>query len=232
MNDVPNKSSSPILAAGGAAFLALAALFLVRDLAMPPETLLDAAALLAAVTAVLRPPRRVPWIGPAVLLAISVAGGCWFLAVESPALLPALALAAVGSIASVAMHERRASPSPSRLDDRTRRLAWYAAGVAFLVATGALYVHYFTFGFADESPARRLIPTIAWLAIGLALWIAAPSRESASGRVAMGFVAVALLKALIYDSTHLQGPLRVTVFAAVGALLLAGARLVVHRERA
>src|SRR4051794_18836943 len=164
MNDVPNKSSSPILAAGGAAFLALAALFLVRDLAMPPETLLDAAALLAAVTAVLRPPRRVPWIGPAVLLAISVAGGCWFLAVESPALLPALALAAVGSIASVAMHERRASPSPSRLDDRTRRLAWYAAGVAFLVATGALYVHYFTFGFADESPARRLIPTIAWLA--------------------------------------------------------------------
>ena len=88
-----------------------------------------------------------------------------------------------------------------------------------------------TLGVADESLARRLIPTIGWLAIGLALLIAARSRASAAGRVGVGFVAVAVLKALIYDSTHLQGPLRVTVFAAVGVLLLAGARLTASRER-
>ena len=88
-----------------------------------------------------------------------------------------------------------------------------------------------TLGVAAESLARRLIPTIGWLAIGLALFIAARSRASAPGRVGVGFVAVAVLKALIYDSTHLQGPLRVTVFAAVGVLLLAGARLTAVRER-
>jgi len=141
-----------------------------------------------------------------------------------------LALLAVGSIASVAVNERRVDWSPSSV--RTTRLAWYAAGTSFIVATGAFYVHFFTLGFADESPARRLIPTISWLAVGLALWIAAPRRDAAPGRVGVALVAIALLKALIYDSTHLQGPLRVTVFAAVGALLLAGARLVIPRERA
>jgi len=70
------------------------------------------------------------------------------------------------------------------------------------------------------------------LELPLALWIAAPRRDAAPGRVAIGFVVVAVLKALVYDSTHLQGPLRVTVFAAVGALLLAGARIIAHRERA
>ncbi|HMF43056.1 MAG TPA: hypothetical protein VKQ32_20425 [Polyangia bacterium] len=230
MNDVTSKSSSPILAAGGAGFLVLAAVFLVRDLALPPETLLGAAAVLAVVLALLRPPRRLPWIGPAALLAVAVVGGGWFLAVASPALLPGLGVVAVGSIASVAMHERRAAQAPS--SDLARRLAWYAAGAAFLVASGAFYVHFFTLGFADESPARRLIPTISWLAIGLALWIAAPNRDAAPGRVAIGFVAIAVLKALVYDSTHLQGPLRVTVFAAVGALLLAGARIIARREHA
>jgi hypothetical protein len=46
------------------------------------------------------------------------------------------------------------------------------------------------------------------------------------------YIAVAVMKALVYDSTHLQGPLRVTVFAAVGALLLTGARLIGAQERA
>jgi len=230
MNDVPSKSPSPILAAGGAGFLLLAATFLVRDLALPPETLLCAAAVLAVITAVVRPPRGVPWIGPAALLAVAVFGGGWFLAVASPALLPGLGLVVAGSIASVALNERRGALSPSF--DRARRLAWYAAGAAFLVASGAFYVHFFTLGFADESPARRLIPTISWLASGLALWIAAPRRDAAPRRVAIAFVVVAVLKALVYDSTHLQGPLRVTVFAAVGALLLTGARIIAHRERA
>ena len=116
--------------------------------------------------------------------------------------------------------------------DAAGPLTWYAAGTAFLVASAALYFHFLTLGVADESLARRLIPTIGWLAIGLALLIAARSRTSAPGRVGIGFIAVAAIKALAYDSTHLQGPLRVTVFAAVGALLLVGARLINDRERA
>jgi hypothetical protein len=53
MNELTSKDSSWLLAAGGAGFLALAAIFLVRDLALPPETLMGAAALLAAIAAVL-----------------------------------------------------------------------------------------------------------------------------------------------------------------------------------
>jgi hypothetical protein len=229
MNDVTSKKSSSLLAAGGAGFLALAAIFLVRDLALPPETLLCAAALAASIAALLDRPRRWPWAAPGALLAVAIVGGAWYLAVTSPALLPGLALAALGSIAAVALRERRASAPPS---DAAVPLAWYAAGTAFLVASAALYFHFLTLGVADESLARRLIPTIAWLAIGLGLLIAARSRTSPPGRVGIGFIAVAAVKALAYDSTHLQGPLRVTVFAAVGALLLAGARLISDRERA
>jgi hypothetical protein len=202
MNDLTSKNSSSLLAAGGAGFLALAAIFLVRDLALPPETLLGVVALVASVAAILGRPRRWRWVAPGVLLAV---------------------------IAAVVLQERRASGAPS---DAAVPLAWYAAGTAFLVASAALYFHFLTLGFADESLARRLIPTIGWLAIGLALLIAARRPTSPPGRVGIGFVAVAAIKALAYDSTHLQGPLRITVFAAVGVLLLAGARLISDRERA
>jgi len=229
MNELTKKKNpSPILAVGGAGFLALAAIFLVRDLALPPETLMGVAALLAAVTAVVG--RRWPTVGPAALLGVAAVGGAWYTTVKSPVLLPALVLTALASIVTVVMHERRAAtPSASPI---AGQLAWYAAGAAFLVASGALYFHFLTLGVASESLVRRLIPTIAWLAIGLGLLIAARRPTSPPGQVGVAFVAVAVLKALIYDSTHLQGPLRVTVFAAVGALLLAGARLVNDRERA
>jgi hypothetical protein len=229
MNEVTTKNSSSIFIAGGAGFLALAALFLVRDLALPPPTLLAVAALGAAVAAVLRQPRRWRWAAPAALLGLAAVGGAWFAAITSPTLLPALAVTSLGAIVSLVHHERRRDLDPG---DLARQLAWYAAGAAFLVASAAFYFHFLTLGIADESLVRRLVPTIGWLAIGLGLSIAAGGPASAPGRVGVGFTAVAVLKALIYDSTHLQGPLRVTVFAAVGVLLLAGARLMGNRERA
>jgi len=229
MNELTKKNSSPILAVGGAGFLALAAIFLVRDLALPPETLMGVAALLAAITALVG--RRWPAVGPAALLGVAAVGGAWYTAVKSPVLLPALVLTALASGVTVVMHERRAAATP-QASTLPGQLAWYAAGAAFLVASGALYFHFLTLGVASESLVRRLIPTIAWLAIGLGLLIAGRRPTSSPGQVGIAFVAVAALKALIYDSTHLQGPLRVTVFAAVGALLLAGARLVNDRERA
>jgi len=229
MNELANKNSSSVLAVCGTGFLALATVFLVRDLALPTETLLAVAALLASIAAVLGRPRRWPWVAPAALLGAAVAGGGWYAAITSPALLPGLALTAAGAIAALVLHERRAAAPDATAADG---LFWYAAGTAFLVASAAFYFHFFTLGAADESAARRLIPTIGWLAIGLALMIAARSRTSPPGRVGVAFIVVALAKALVYDSTHLQGPLRVTAFAAVGALLLASARLVSERERA
>src|SRR5689334_22519172 len=111
MNELTKKNSSPVLAVGGAVFLALAAIFLVRDLALPPETLMGAAAVLAAVAALLG--RRWPAVGPGALLAVAVVSGAWYTTVKSPILLPALVLTALASIATVVMHERRAPAAPS-----------------------------------------------------------------------------------------------------------------------
>jgi hypothetical protein len=227
--DVTGKSSSTFLAAGGAGFLALAGYFLWRDLALPPQIVLSAAAAIAAIAAALGRPRRWPGLAPGALLALALVGGAWFAAVKAPALLPPLAVTALGSIAAVVVRERRGAPGPAGALES--RLAWYAAGTSFLVASGAFYFQFLTLGIADESVARRLIPTITWLAVGLALLIAARSRSSPTAQVGIGLAGVAIAKALLYDSTHLQGPLRVTLFAAVGGLLLAGARLVGERRQ-
>jgi hypothetical protein len=141
----------------------------------------------------------------------------------SPLLLPALALTAIGSIAAVALHGRAAAAASAKV---AGALTWYAAGTSFLVVTAALSFHFLAAGTGEESIAPRLIPTIAWLAAGLALLIAARSRTSTPGQVGTALAGIALVKALVYDSVHLHGALRVTMFAAVGALLLAGARLV------
>jgi hypothetical protein len=228
MNDVANKSPSTLLAAGGAGFLALAGYFLVRDLALPPAIILTVAALLASVAAVLGRPRRWPAVAPGALLALALIGGAWYAVVTSPVLLPALAVTAIGAIAAAALHGRETAASSGKA---AGPLAWYAAGTSYLVVTAALSFYVLTAGTGEESIAPRLIPTIAWLAAGLALLIAT-RRASAPRQVGATLAGIALVKALVYDSVHLQGALRVTMFAAVGALLLAGARLVGDRERA
>ena len=142
------------------------------------------------------------------------------MAVKNPMLLPALAITLVAAGVAVVQLEGTerwpTSPLPGRL-------VWYGAGAAFLVTSWAFYFHFLTTGIAADSVARRLVPTIAWLAVGLALFVAARSR---GGRAAVeaggGLVVVALLKAIAYDTTHLGGIPRVAVLGAVGALLLVG----------
>src|SRR5689334_3759623 len=93
------------LAAGGAAFLLLAGIFLWRDLALPRELVMLAAVALAAAAAVLDRPRALPALGPAALLAGTVAAGAWYAAERVPGVLPALGVALVGAAAAVARAE-------------------------------------------------------------------------------------------------------------------------------
>jgi hypothetical protein len=205
---------------GGAGFLALAGGFFWRDLALPPAALVLVAAGLSTLATLLRLPRRWPLVAPAAVLATVLAGGGWFLADKDPLLLPALAAALVAAIVGLVQLEHHdewpASPLPGRL-------AWYGAGAAFLVATWAFYFHFLTTGIAADSVARRLVPTIVWLAVGLGLFVAGGARRGrAPVQVGAGLALVALVKAIAYDTTHLGGPLRVAVLGAVGALLLTG----------
>ena len=220
MTNSERTKDSVVLMLGGAGFLLLAGGFLWRDLALPAEAVLLVAALAALVATLLQFPRRWPLVTPAAVLATALASGGWFLAAKDPMLLPALAMTLVTAVVAVVQleHSERwpTSPLPGRL-------VWYGAGAAFLTTSWAFYFHCLTTGIAADSVARRLVPTIVWLAVGLALFVAARSRGArAAVEVGGGLVTVALLKALAYDTTHLGGLPRVAVLGAVGALLLVG----------
>ena len=105
-------------------------------------------------------------------------------------------------------------------------LLWYGLAAATLAASWAFYFHFFTLGFAADDLARRLVLTLGWLAAGVGLVMYGRLRgESVIRDAGFAFIAVALGKALAYDTTHLSGTLRVACFAGAGALMLGGAWL-------
>jgi len=212
------------LAMAGGAFLILAGFFLWRDLSLPRELVMTVLALAAGTAAALRWPGRWPALAPALLIATVVGAAAWFTLQKQPTLLPPLLIALVTGGAAVL---RSLHDGEDRLADR---LVWYAFGAALLAVTWGLYFNFFTAGFAADWVARRMIPTVAWLGLGLAFFIAGRNRRPAAGHVGLGFIAVALGKAAFYDTSHLHGNLRIVVLAAVGLLLVFGARGVAPRK--
>jgi hypothetical protein len=227
------REKSTALAAGGALFLVAAGFFLWRDLALPASLVALAVALLASAAALLGGKRGwPPAVGPVALLVTSAGSGLWFLATKDPRLLPALGVALVGSLVVLARAERRRDPEARSGAELAHWLAWYAFGTALLATTSALYFVFLTTGVAADSVARRLVPTVLWLALGLGLLIGADRRARAAEHVGLGLIGIAVLKAAVYDSTHLAGGLRVAVLAAVGGLLVFAGNLVRRPRRA
>jgi hypothetical protein len=221
--ETTTKPSTTLALAGGA-FLILAGFFLWRDLALPRELVMTVLALAAGMAAALRWPRSWPALAPAVLIATVVGATAWFTLEKQVSLLPPLLIALVTGGAAVlrSLHEGR--------DDASDRLVWYAFGAALLAVTWGLYFHFFTAGFAHDWVARRMIPTVAWLGLGLAFFIGGKNRLPAAAHVGLGFIAVALGKAAFYDTVQLHGPLRIAVLGAVGLLLVFGAGRVAPRR--
>jgi hypothetical protein len=217
------RRDATALAAAGAAFMLLACFFLWRDLIVMREALAVVAVAVAGGAAALRRPRSLPAVGPAALLLATVAASAWYLAERTPGVLPALGAAAVVAAVAVALGDRDESAGQPLAE----RLRWYALGTALLAASWGLYFHFFTIGFAADTVARRLVPTLAWLTLGLSFLVAGRRRGAApaAAEVGLGFVGIAVAKAAFYDTTHLHGPLRVVVLAAVGALLLFGSQI-------
>ncbi|HEX2657056.1 MAG TPA: hypothetical protein VHU40_02235 [Polyangia bacterium] len=225
------QEKSVALAVGGALFLVAAGFFLWRDLALPTELVALAVTVLAAVTTLLGARRGwPPAVGPVALLATSAGSGLWFLATKEPRLLPALGVALVGSLIALARDDRRRRRQARGEADLAHWVSWHAFGTALLATTSALYFVFLTTGVAADSVARRLIPTVLWLAVGLGLLVGADRRHRGAEHVGLALIGVAVLKAAVYDSTHLSGGLRVAVLAAVGGLLVF-AGTVVRRPR-
>ncbi|MBX7101411.1 MAG: DUF2339 domain-containing protein [Myxococcaceae bacterium] len=212
-----------VLQWAGGALLAIAGVFLWRDAQLHPAWLLSAVAVLfAALT--LRAGSPLWQLGSALgLLGSAVVGVAAYAAVREPVILGALG--AVGLASGLAA---RRAPLPGQSAERMRSLAtWAALAVALLGVSGGAYFELLTLGAMSDEPARRLVLTLGWLGLGLGFLVLSLRQQVRSARdVGFGVLAIAALKALAYDSTHLGGPVRVALFAAAGLILLgAGALL-------
>jgi hypothetical protein len=207
-----------VLAIAGVGLLALAAVFLWRDLQVPSEALLA----VAAVGAVGLAFAGVPRAGPIAVLAAGVLGGAWYAATKSGLLLIGLGV----TLAAAALTVWR-SRRPGAVPDRVQSiLIWYGLTAAAIATSWAFYFHFLTLGFAEDDVGRRLVLTLGWLIAGVALVIHGRTRAEAVIRDAgFAFVAIAVTKALAYDTTHLSGTLRVAGLAGAGLLMLGGAYL-------
>jgi uncharacterized membrane protein len=208
-----------VLAATGTGMIALAAAFLWNDLQVQPEVLVVAASVFAAGLAVRGKGRR-PLVGPLALFACTLAGGLWFVLGRSPVLLVGLGASWGASLVGII----RGGRAPETTRDRIHNvLLWHGFVLATAVATSALYFQFLTLGMPDLVE-RRLVLTMAWLLGGLVmLSVAGRTGQRAARDAAFALVGLSVAKALIYDSTHLSGMLRVGEFAFAGVLLWTGA---------
>lgn len=212
-----------LLGGAGAALLAVAGVFGWRELHLQPAFLLSVGAGAGLVMSSVTKRRPVVDAGLLVTLGCGALGGLWFAAERTPALLPGLALALLSSLVFLFFGYPRA-----RLQQAARSVALGFSGllVTLLSASWSLYFHFLTAGVAADSVARRLVLTVGWALLGVGMVVASSRlREAAMRYTGYMLVLVATLKALLYDTTHLGGGLRVLVLLAAGVVLIGGALL-------
>jgi hypothetical protein len=211
-----------VLAIAGVGLLGLAAVFLWRELQVPHDLLLAVAAVGCAGLVLGGGLGARPLVGPIAVLACGVVGGVWYAATKSGLLLVGLGVTFLA--AALAVWRSRGSAAPG---DRLQAvLLWYGLTVAALAASWAFYFHFLTLGLAGDEVGRRLVLTLGWLAAGVGLVLHARQRgETVIRDAGFAFIAIAVLKVLLYDTTHLSGTLRILALAGAGALMLGGAWL-------
>jgi hypothetical protein len=223
MHTATTKWDVRVLGGVGGGLLLLAVVFLWRDLQVPQEFLLAVAAAVAAGLGLLQVPRTRGLVGPIAVLVCAVAGGLWYAAVKEGILLVGLALTLATALVTVL----RSGPAGNARADRVRNvLVWYGLAAAAIAASWAFYFHFLTLGIAEDNVARRLVLTLGWLIAGVALVLTGRQRGAPVMRDAgFAFVGIAVGKALLYDTMHLHGSLRVVGLAAAGALMMGAAWL-------
>lgn len=216
-----------VLGIAGAGLLGLAGVFLWRELHVAPEVLMLVGALLAAGLAWFFRRTQTLLVGPVVLLGATALGGLWYGATREPLLLAALAVLFAVSLAMAVGELVQARPE-SALSRWHRMLSWHGVALSGLATTFALYFHVFDASdlAAQDFVARRALLTLGWLLAGVGLVLFGRARRATEVRDA-GFVVLAASvgKLLVYDTTHLDGLLRVGALAVGGLVLLTSAQL-------
>ncbi len=224
------KIEGQVMGFAGAGLLGLAAIFLWRELQVRAEVLLVVGTIAAAVGAEVLRRVKLPVLGPVVLLGATAAGAAWYGATREPMLLVGLAVA-FGASLVMALLDRRTPPAvgESHRDRLHRMLSWHGLALSGLVTSLAVYFQVFDASdlSLQDFVARRAILSLTWLLAGVALVLFGRARRATEVRDA-GFVvlAAAVTKLLLYDTSHLDGFLRIGALAAGGAVLLGSAVLV------
>jgi hypothetical protein len=223
-----------LFGAAAVALFALAGVFGWRDLGLGLQPLVLIAAVLAAGIAVAGR-GALGAVGSWALALTTAAGAAAYVVGRTDVLLAGLCAAAVASAATALF--RTVRRDGARGDRVERRVLWASVVAGALAASWAVYFRLFTIGFAEETVARRLVLTLAWMVVGVALVIFAREGEGERRGVreaGLVFVAAALLKVVGYDTTHLHGGLRIAALVGSGGVLAIGAALLgrVGRARA
>lgn len=228
---LPAKPMSDRMLLGGAglALLALGGIFGWRELQVDPAYLLTIAAAGGVLASGIDKERTATRAGLLGLVLCAGLGGAWYAAVRSVALLPGLLVALAGGVLFLLRGYPRAR---RRGEGSTVALGFAALVTTTLSASWAGYFHFLTAGLAPDEVARRLVLTLLWVVIGVALVVySGKLRELAMRYAGYVFVVAATAKALLYDTTHLGGGLRVLTLLAAGACLLGGALLATRQEQ-
>ncbi|WP_342379656.1 DUF2339 domain-containing protein [Myxococcus stipitatus] len=223
MAEAMEKWDVKVLGGLGAGLLALAGIFLWRDLRLDKEVLLILAATGTLVLAFFELPGAWRLAAPVAVLSLSGLGGLWYAAMRHPLLLVGLALMFAASVVALVRAPRHDVLPPDLV---RHRLVWYGLTCATIAASWAFYFHFLTLGVAEDHVARRLVLTLGWLVVGVVMVLWGRQRGALFVRDAgFCFVAIAVGKALGYDTVNLDGTLRVAGLAASGLLMLGGALL-------
>lgn len=215
--------------------LALAAVFGWRELELQGVLVAVAVAGAATVFSAQRLDGVARWLAPALLSVTTAVNATAWLALKTPILLLGVALPVLGA-AWVAMRlpgARPPVPAPVARELPLRVpefLTWQTLGLGTMALVGGAYFHLLTLGVDDIG--RRLVLTLAWTLLGLAgVGLGRRLHDTAPRDAGFVVLAAAVLKATLYDTTHLFGGLRIVVLVAVGALLLVGGSVIGRRER-
>ena len=222
------KVETQVMGVAGAGLMLLAGFFLWRELQVRAEVLLVLGALIAAASAVVLRRMHIQLIGPVLLLGATGLGALWYGATREPLLLGGLvvAFAAAALLAIIELGKPALESGVSRWH---RMLSWHGVALGGLVTSFAVYFQVFDASdlSLQDFVARRAILSLGWLLAGVGLVLFGRSRRATEVRDS-GFLvlAAAVSKLLIYDTTHLDGLLRVGALAVAGVVLLGSAAMV------
>ena len=210
----------------GGALLVIAGVLVWREVSLEAVVMLLVGSGAAMVGTLVLERKKKSLLGPALTLASVVVSSAWYAATRDPLVLLSLA-SGFATFAWLAFANRARTAlvmTPAHRMFAWQGLAW--SGLALTLAT-SFHLFHGSELLGDGFVARRVIVTVAWLAAGLAGVVWGGKREDrAVLNAGLVLTVAALGKLLLYDTTHLDGVLRIAAFALAGGLTWVGGRLI------